>query len=194
MEARAYDALIEKRGRCAERIGDLLGANTWGAYARMGETLALFDASGCRRFLMAGCGPVPDSLFHLDDWTEIPELVGVDREPEAVRRARRLVEAFGRGRIRIDEADAATLDYAGFDVICCSAFLAPRRAIMERIAATSDDGAVVILRDPVATGTLLFESVAGALPSRFAIRTRSSGPPGRFMLAYYVLDVRPVRA
>ena len=58
-------------------------------------------------------------------------------------------------------------------------------------ASTAATGTLVMLRDPVLSGTLLFESVAGTLPERLAIRARSAGAPGRFKLRYYALEVLP---
>ena len=191
MEDLAFDELMAKRGQRGGRVGPLLGANAWGAYARMGEILELFDIESCRRFLMVGCGPLPDSLFHLHDWTGVEDLVGIERDPRALRRARQLVDAFELHRIRILDAEVCDVDYAGFDAICCSAFVTPRHPIMQRIAATARPGAVVILRDPVFTGTLLFEDVVRSLDPRFEIHAESGAALGRFMLKHYVLRIAP---
>jgi hypothetical protein len=196
MEERTYAQLmasaqsavdLSTRTTPAPKLGERLGDNTWGAYARMGKTLELFDCSKCRRFLMVGCGPVPDSLFYLHDWTAVPALIGVDNDTAALVKARQLVAAFVLDRIHIEDGDACDLDYAGYDVVCCSAFLTPRAPIMQRIANTASAGTLVIVRDPVLTGTLLFESVVALLPARFEVRARSADVRTRFMLAYYVL-------
>lgn len=72
-----------------------------------------------------------------------------------------------------------------------SAFLAPRRKIMERIAQTAREGATIILRDPFFTGTLLFERVGDALPPRLKTVRVLPRTRGRFMLEYRILEAGP---
>lgn len=196
MESRTHASLMKEFSsqKSPTPPGPLLRAQPWGAYARMGETLDLCDFSGCRRAIMVGCGPVPDSLFCLHDQTAIPELVGLDHDSAALRMARELVCACGfQDRIRIVGGDARAFDYAGFDLICCSVFAAPRGAVVERIAATAGPGALVILREPSGPGTLLFESVLGALPARFEPLAASAAPRGRFMLSYRVFRLGAIQ-
>ncbi len=181
------ELLAKSGGRAGGPMGPLLGANRWGAYARMADILAHLDLAACRTFLMAGCGPVPDSLFCVHDHTSVERLVGTDRDPRTVGMARQLVNAFGLTRIRIEQADAGGTDYGDVDAICCSAFLAPRRAIMERIASTAREGCSIILRDPFFTGTLLFERALDALPPRLAVVKELPAARSRFMLKYYLL-------
>jgi SAM-dependent methyltransferase len=189
MEERAFDALMSRRAQHAGRLGPLLGTHAWGAWAGMAQSLALVDVAACRRFLMVGCGPLPDSLLYLHEETAVESLVGIDRDPQALRRARELSAAFGLERIEIRDADARDFDYAGFDLICCSAFLTPRREVLARVAATARPDCAILLRDPVLTGKLFFESV---LPDpRFEVCAESSAPPRRFMLKYYSLRRRP---
>jgi SAM-dependent methyltransferase len=103
----------------------------------MEGTLKLVDFSTCRRFLVMGCGRVPATLFHLHDRTDIECLVGIDRDPQSLALARQLGDRFGLRRIRIVEADAGNMNYAGFDIICWAPFALLRRKIMARVAATA---------------------------------------------------------
>lgn len=190
VERAAYNTLRERDVERGQPIESLLGPNTWGAYARMAETLELVDTSQWQRFLMVGCGPLPDSLFCLHDRTEVPRLVGADRDVDALRMARELAQHLALDRIELRNADAVDLDYGRFDAVCCSIFAAPRQAIMERIAATASPDCVVLLRDPVGMGALLFEPVVDRLPARFEVRAAATTPPGKFMLRYFVLGLR----
>ena len=186
MEGRTYSELASKM-TAGGKIGPRLGRSTWGSYARMGDAVKLVDFSSCRRLVVMGCGRAPCSLFYLHDWTDVPCLVGIDRDPESLTMSRQLAEGFGLDRIRIVGADAADLDYSEFDIIYWGPFAQPRHKIMERLATTGRPGSVVILRDPFFTGTLLFEPMVPALDPRLAICAESSGYPGRFMLKHYVL-------
>jgi hypothetical protein len=171
-------------------IESTLHSNPWGAYAGMAATLDSVDLSGCRSFVVVGCGPLPDSLLCLHERTEIDELVGIDRDTAALRTAGELVRTIGLERVRLAWGDGLELDYGAFDAICPSVFAAPRRGLLERIAATARDDAVIILRDPFFTGTLLFEPAIDALPARLEVRFRTASLPGPFMLRRYVLGVR----
>ncbi len=138
---------------------------------------------------MVGCGPLPDSLLCLYERTDIATLVGFERDPAAALMARELLEALGLDRIRSVEGDGLEVDYGDFDAICPSVFAVPRRAIAERIAETAREDAVVILRDPFFTGTLLFEPLADSLPAPLEIRSETASAPGPFMLRRYVVGL-----
>lgn len=187
-ERRVHHQLISRHDLTSAALGAMLEANAWGAYAGFGRMLALADLTTRRSFLMVGCGPLPDTLLYMHDRTSIETLVGVERDADAQRMARELVERFDRRRIEIRKADGAEVDYSAFDVICCSVFAAPRSQIIERIARTARDDCLVLFRDPVFTGTLLFESILDGLPARLEVLAKSGArPPGPFMLRYFVL-------
>jgi hypothetical protein len=189
MEGRTYAELASKM-RPGAKVGPHLGPSTWGSYARMEDAVKLVDLSTCRRLVVMGSGRAPCSLFYLHDWTDVPCLVGIDRDQESLAMSRQLVEGFGLDRVRIVEADAAELDYSEFEVIYWGPFAQPRRKIMERLLATAGPASVVILRDPFLTGTLLFEPIAASLDPRLVICVESVGYPGRFMLKHYVLRLK----
>jgi hypothetical protein len=178
-------------GHNGNPVGMRLRANPWGAYRGTEETVAAIDLSACRRLAMIGCGPLPDTLLYLHEHTAIDALVGIEHERHAADRARTLVDRFGLDRIEILEQDGTQADYAGFDVVFVSVFAQPRAEVIARVAGTADAGALVILRDPMFTGRLLFESVLGRLPERFELRARARSHPGSLMLARYVLAVGP---
>ena len=82
--------------------------------------------------------------------------------------------------------DAIQIDNAVFTGLAAGALAAG--AFRTGTAAADADDRIIYNS---ATGTLLFESVAGSLPARLQVRAQSAGKPGRFMLRYYVLDVLP---
>lgn len=190
-EQAAYAKIM---ARCAagpgHGAGPRPGEHPWGAYHRMKSALAAMDLSACRSAVMAGCGPLPDTLLCLHDETDIPRLVGIDRDGEAVQRARDLVDRLGCRRIEIIQAAAGDFDYGGFDLICPSAFVAPRRGLMRKIAGTADPSCRILLRAPVFAGTLLFEPLELSLLAYFEVQREIDLPPGRFQLSYSVMALR----
>jgi hypothetical protein len=167
-----------------------LRSNPWGAYAGMEQALSGADLSRCRSAAMVGCGPLPDSLVYLHERTSIPTVVGYDRDPAALRAARTLAARLGLERVEFADADGRELDYGRFELICPSVFARPRLAIFERIAETATPEAIVLLREPVFTGTLLFEPVLASLPARFEVRAKPRSGPGRLMLRRWLLGLR----
>jgi len=190
IESRLFSELMSKQSPRADKMSTLLGENRWGAYNGMQETFRLFDHSSCRRFLLIGCGPVPDSLFYLHDNTEVESIVGVDKNAEAVRMANLLVAKYKLGkRIRIEENDACEIDCRDYDIICCSAFITPRRKSLARIVSTAKPGSMVIVRDPAFMGTLLFERMLEAIPPQLELLAESPTARGKFMLKYHIFRV-----
>ncbi len=190
MEEKTFAYMIGRTLAGEQKLGDILGPHTRGAYERVSDLLQLVDFSRCESYAMMGCGKVPASLFYLHDWTSIPSLTGIERDPQALTMASQLVNSFELERIKIVEGDAANFDYGAFDVINWDPFATPRLAIMEQLAATARPDAVIILRDPFLTGTLAMESMLGLLDSRFHICAESEAYPGRFMLKHYILKKR----
>jgi len=189
IEVRTCAELLSGHYPRSVKMSERLGENKWGAYRGMEESLRLFDHSACRRFLLIGCGPVPDSLFCLHDCTNLERIDGVDKNADAVCMARRLVETFGLNRIQLEVADAGDVDCAEYDMICCSAFITPREKTLSRILSTARRGSFVIVRDPVFTGTLLFEPMLHTLPPQIARVAESATARGRFMLKYHILRI-----
>jgi hypothetical protein len=187
---RATAAELLANAAAGEPASSLLRANPWGAYAGTERALAGVDLSACRSAAMVGCGPLPDSLIYLHDRTPIDKLVGLDRDEAASRTARRICERLGCDRIEFVTADGLELDYGRFDLICPSVFAMPRLGILERIASTAGPEAIVLVREPAFTGTLLFEPVLGSLPARLEVRARPRTAPGRLMLRRWLLGLR----
>ena len=190
-EQATYDDMM---ARCPTGYGGrarpLMGEPTWGAYDRMKTALGSLDCPSSRSAVMAGCGPLPDTLLCLHDETDIPRLVGIDRDETAVQRARALVDQLGCRRIEIIHADAVDFNYSDFDIICPSAFIAPRHNIMKQIAGTANSASRILLREPVYTGTLLFEPLDLSVLANFDLRREIDLPPGRFQLSYRVMTLR----
>lgn len=190
MEDRTFQEMMALDLRPSQKLGDILGPHSWDAYSRMADVLKLVDFSACKKYVIAGCGKLPASLFYLHDWTDVPHLVGIDNDQEAVVCAKRIVEHFNLSRITIEQADAVDFDYGEFDVIYWGPFANPRSKVMQRLLSTAKPESIIILRDPFFTGTLANEGILSSLDPAFEICKESGEHPGRFMLKHYVLKLR----
>ncbi len=157
MEEQAFAEIMEASLEPWQKMKDVVSTCVRGAYTRMEELPSLVDFSQFRSIVMLGCGKVPSGLFYLYDQTPIPAIVGIDNLPQASGRLNALLRKFNLDRVRVIEADAATLDYSYFDAIYFGPFAAPRKDVMKRIRATARPNATVILRDPILTGSLGLE-------------------------------------
>ena len=154
------------------------------AYERVQDLASFHDFSRCRRALMAGAGALPSTLFWLyDQYPEI-ESIGLDVDPACVALASRAVDRLGLDGVQLVEADAREFDYGGADFVFVANQVSPKRAVLERIAATADLGTSVVIRDPTPLGVLLAESASADLPGQFSIVSR-----GDASKAFLSLDV-----
>ncbi len=192
MEERAIEEVMEASLKKGDKLKSLVGECVRGAYTRMEELPTLVDFSQFRSIVVLGCGKFPSSLFYLQDETAIPAIVGVDNDRDAAQCANALIRKFNLDRVRVIEADAATLNYSYFDAIYFGPFASPRKDVMKRIRATVRGNATIILRDPVLTGSLGLEKVLPFMEPAFTL-LRSGDPinnRGRFMLRHYILKPR----
>ena len=178
----------------AARRGELdreLRANPWGAYAPLADLLGELEPELglVERAAVIGAGPLPDSLLCLRDLYPSALLTGFDSDREAIAHGGRLLDQLGIDGIELRQAPGAEIDYAGFDLLCLSVFATPRAAILERIGATADPGARLILREPRGAATLVFEPGPERLPSRLTALAEPGRPGGRLMLRRRLLAV-----
>jgi Fe2+ transport system protein FeoA len=94
------------------------------------------------RVMHIGCGPFPITALALADRGF--QVTAVDRDEETIRGAR---DRYGRS-LSFVCADAREIDYGGCDAIFVALHAEPRRAVLDRIIATADPGARILLRNP----------------------------------------------
>lgn len=107
------------------------------------EEFSMVDIRPHHRVLHIGCGGVPNTLLILGRHVEA-SYVGIDRDPEAVWRARAMVERRGLAhRITVEQGDALTYPLNGFDLIVVSLGVEPRKEVFARIGEEAPQAAVI---------------------------------------------------
>ncbi|HEC81675.1 MAG TPA: methyltransferase domain-containing protein [Thermoplasmatales archaeon] len=98
------------------------------------------------RVLIIGCGSIPHTAIIVAK--EKPwKVVGVDRDNEAVQKARSLVERYGLGdRVRVVEGDGLSFDLSGYDLVVVAHGVEPKSRILERIVEEMDGKTTVLFR------------------------------------------------
>ncbi len=160
--------------------GDFAGRS----YARVRDLFEYVDFSGCRAFVMVGCGPLPVTLLHVARRTRVPRLIGLEVEPEAARGARALFHSLGLDAVEVRECDGSEFDYGEADVAYVANLVRPKRAALARAARTIRPGARVVVREPSLPGELLAERGVPAGDGSWRVLAR--GPEDRWFLSYHL--------
>ena len=143
-------------------------------YNRVREMFERVDFSGCRRFVMVGCGRVPVTMFHVHDRTESAGIVGLDVVPEAVDTARAIAARFGYTRVSAELCDGKEYDYGQAQIVFITNMIASKAAVLSRIAETAPPDVRIIVREPYSLRRLWSESGERSLDSRLEIMGRGS--------------------
>ncbi|HEC86538.1 MAG TPA: hypothetical protein ENI49_01515 [Thermoplasmatales archaeon] len=98
------------------------------------------------RVLIIGCGSIPHTAVIVAK--EKPwKIVGVDRDKDAVQKARFLVERYGLSdRVSVMEGNGLTFDLSGYDLVVLAHGVEPKDEILKRIAVEVDGETVVLFR------------------------------------------------
>jgi len=100
------------------------------------------------KILHIGCGAIPNTLLILANHFNA-SFVGIDRDKEAVEKARKMVKKYGlEKKIKIEEGEAISYPLSTFDIIIISLGVEPREKVFGRIRKEMKDGARIIARKP----------------------------------------------
>ncbi len=120
------------------------------AYIKFFEraTLEEFEMVGINRndkVIHIGCGALPNTLISLAK--NIPaNYVGIDRDRESVRIAKKIVERYKIKNVKIEEGDALNYPIQDFDLIIVSFGVEPKEKVFERIRKEAKKNAKIIYR------------------------------------------------
>jgi len=106
------------------------------------------DIQPGHRVLHAGCGSVPNTLLILAEAMEA-SYMGIDRDAEAVARARGMIRRYGlEQKVTIEKRDALAMDYDGFDLVILSLGVEPRETILAAIRGSMRSDGKIVARKP----------------------------------------------
>jgi len=132
----------------------ILSTNFFGRiYTKFFEKMTLdeFEMVGIEKnhkVLHVGCGAVPNTLLILAGNMDA-SFVGIDRDDKAVEKAREMVKKYGlEEKIRIENGDAMSYPFSGFDVIVISLGVEPREQVFEKIRKETADDTKIVARKP----------------------------------------------
>jgi hypothetical protein len=159
------------------------------SFRRVEDLFERVDFTGCREFVMVGCGPLPVTLLHVCDRTRTPSIVGLELDADAASLAASVCGRTGRDRIRIAVADGCAYDFGTADVVYVANLVRPKRDVVARVAETARPGTRVVVREPFAAGALLAERGLDPLHAGLALLARGPGDR-RFLSREVFLETR----
>jgi hypothetical protein len=131
-------------------------------FLNKGKALRLLDLEGAKKMVMVGSGPFPDTSLYVYENTDIPELIGLDNNEEAVFISSQFIENMGfSSRIHLKCVDVCDYDYEDADIVYIAGFVPPKHRILEQIVKTSTNPNIQILVDSTSgMKKLLFEDIS----------------------------------
>lgn len=149
-------------------------------YRGLSGELDLLGGRPTEQAAVLGCGPYPETLMALQTSGLVRRrAVGFDREEATATLAATLTERFCEPEpvVRIACADAATVDFAPYDLVIVANGLSGKARLLDRVHRTAPPGVRVLIRRPVLMGRLLYEHVEPDLRPGWAVTARHSGTP-----------------
>lgn len=132
-------------------------------YAGLAEELALVDGGKVDRLCVVGCGPFPETLLALARARLAPGglAVGLDADECAARQAQAVIASLDDlpdGRVAVLHENGRGHGFSGYRLILVANAVEDKQGVLDRIAPSA--GLDVLVRLPVAWGTVLYEDVA----------------------------------
>lgn len=139
-------------------------------YLQTNKDIHMMDWRGKKKIVMVGSGPLPETILYLYDHTDIEQIIGLDRNQEAIYIAGEMISAINdTSRIRLLHYNGLDYDYKDADLVFVANFISPKIKILNRIAETAKNGVQVLVRTPVSFGKMLYESALEGLNPRLSL-------------------------
>lgn len=170
-EMREAWAVIDKPYRQSKRFLELCDTElSRQAYMQTRTETQKVDFKGCDTLVMVGCGPFPETMMYIHENTPIQHIIGLDQEQSAVAIAGDLLASLGIDKIRTEHAKGECYDYSQADMIYVANFVSPKREIFNQIAETAKPDALILTRNPVSFGKMLYENTLDNIPPRLTVK------------------------
>ena len=159
----------DARNRNVESFKDVASATGLVHYNRVSDMFDHIDFNDYRRLVIVGCGRLPSTSFHVHDKTEVPEIIGIDFLPEAIKTATELAAVLDYPRVKCELKDGSAYDYSQAQIVFVAHMVSPKSAVLSRIADTANKDVQIVVREPFSLGRLWAESCTRPLDQRLQI-------------------------
>lgn len=109
------------------------------------EEFEMVEIRKSDKVIHIGCGPLPNTLVSLAK--NIPaHYVGIDRDEEAVKIGKKIVQEYGLKNVLIERGDALEYPIHDFDFIIVSFGVEPKEKVFDRLRKEMKNNAKIIYR------------------------------------------------
>lgn len=108
--------------------------------------------------VMVGCGAFPHTLIHACLTNPGLQCIGLDYENSSLVQAHRVRTSLGLSdRLHYLTQNGNVFDYRGHDLVLIANIVTQKHAVLKRIARTAEKGTIVVVRNPVTFGEILWD-------------------------------------
>lgn len=112
----------------------------------------------CRNLVMVGCGAFPHTLICAALTNDDLICTGLDYDNSSLVLAHKVRQHLGlTSRIHYVTQNGDVFDYHDHDLIIIANIVSPKAAVLKRVVYTSRKGAIVVVRNPVTFGEVLWD-------------------------------------
>ena len=114
--------------------------------------------SRARRAVMVGCGALPHTLISAAYSNQRLDCTGLDYDNSSLVMAHRVRQRLGLGeQIHFVTQNGDVFDYRHHDMVIIANLVSPKAPVLRRAVETVRDGAILIVRNPVTFGEVLWD-------------------------------------
>lgn len=175
MEGAEVEQLISLRPEGSNLFSDIAGEAAMMAYNRVGDMFDHVNFDHCKRFVLIGCGQLPMTALHVNDRTNVPEIICIDVTSEAISAVQKLTASLGGLRLQAMKCDGQIYDFSLADVVYVANMVSPKAGVVSRIIETASEDVQIIVREPYSLGLLWAESIEMQLDSQLEVVGRGRG-------------------
>ena len=130
-------------------------------YKMVQRELDLFENKNPKQLVMVGCGPLPETILFIADNTNIPEIVGIDCNQEAISMAGDVVKAMGhKDRVKLVYSYAEEYDFKDADIIHIANATHNKGIVLDKVAKTAKKNVEIIVRNPSMLSNLMYHKTS----------------------------------
>ena len=102
------------------------------SYRRVQDMFERVDFSTCRQFVMVGCGPLPVTILHVMNKTDVPEIIGIDIDENALN-LNKAAFPLPDGRLKMIHTDGSEYDYSAADIVYIANLISPKSEVLSQV-------------------------------------------------------------
>lgn len=144
-------------------------------YKMVSKEIQMIEKKNPQKLVMIGCGSLPETILFIADNTDIPDIIGIDCNQEAIAIAGDIIKALGHeDRIRLVCSYGEEYDFSDADIIHIANATRDKNAVFQQISKTAKKGTDIIVRNPTYLAKMMYTSLK-EVPKNIVFRKEEIG-------------------